>query len=361
MFSLGLTYRCSGYRNLFEISEKKFATKAPYSCPTNVTLSGLSTFTWQPMSITGQPAGALNPNEARGTFDYVASLDRIYYWTQDATTNALWIFDLGTSSWSQPSVALPSCSKAFSTKLNPLNDHILIFCGVNTSNVFTDQVLDFDPVTLQYSVLSTGTLPTRHSMAIAWDCNRKRYMAFGGCNSATLCNVPQTLQDTWVFDPQTAGWQNMNPIGSPSVRYGAVVDYDPLNDRYVLYGGATGNGGTLRSDTCIYDPLLNSWSCSTPANSPSCIGYENSFLWLPSLGEFLHFAGRGAGAACNDLKKFNAQPNVYSILSQANVPAARGAHGAIYDERRNRMVIYGGRDTVGVCNPKCFDMHELPF
>jgi len=348
---------CTGYRQLFETQSQAAITNKSYTCPSSP-VTALSSFTWQPLTITGQPSGALNPNEARGSFDYVPSLDKIFYWTQDATTNALWIFDMGTNTWSQPSVPLPGCSKAFSTKLNPLNDHILIFCGVNTSNVFTDEVLDFDPVTLQYSVLSTGTLPTRHSMAIAWDCNRKRYLAFGGCNSATLCNVPQTLQDTWSYDPSLATWKNLSPTGTPSVRTGAIVDYDLIHDRYVLYGGATGNGGTLRSDTCIYDPGANGWSCSTPANSPTCMGYENSFLWIPPLDQILHFAGKTAVSTCNDLKSFTASGNNYSILTQANQPAARGYHGTVFDSKRNRLVIFGGRNHSG---GTFFDMHELGF
>lgn len=352
-----LCLSCTGYRTIFDLPQTSKAASKVYNCPT-APASAFSTFTWQPMTITGQPSGALNPNEARGAFDYVPALDKIFYWTQDATTNALWIFDMTTNTWSQPSTALPTCSRVFSTKVNPLNDHILIFCGTNSSNLFTDQVLDFDPVGLQFSVLSTGGIATRFGAAVAWDCKRKQYLVFGGCNNATLCNVPQTLQDTWSFDPTSANWTNLAPSGTPSVRNQAILDYDVANDRYVMYGGVTGNGGTLRSDTCVYDPSSNAWSCSTPANSPSCAGYENSFIWIPPLDRILHFAGKTASASCNDLSAFSVSGNSYSVLTQANQPAPRGYHGTVFDSNRNRLVIYGGRNHVG---GTFFDMYELDF
>jgi hypothetical protein len=351
------TWRCNGYRHFFDISE---ASQTPSACTANIPASTLSTFTWQPMTVTGQPTGALNPNEARGAFDYICAQDKIYYWMQDAASDPLWILDLATNSWSRPSVALPSCSKSFSTKWNPVNNHILIFCGVNSSNIFTNEVIDFDPVTFQYAVIATGTLPIRRTPAIAYDNLRNRFVVFGGCNNATSCFAASNLQDTWAFNLNNYTWQDLSAMSPPSVRYLAAMEYDVQTDRIILYGGGNNNGATLLGDTCTYDPTGNSWTCTTPANSPACTGYENSFTYIDSLGKILMFGGRD-GANCNDLRSVSGPVAAWLNLTEANTPAARGSHGAIYDRLRNRLVIYGGRASAGACSPACFDMHELRF
>jgi len=351
IFLIALSAGCTGYRHLFDIN----ASTTGNPCTDAIALSTKTSFAWGQMNFSGVPSG-FNANEASGFMEYSCSDDKILF-LPAALSNDTWVFDAAQNSWSEIATNTPSCDRGWGIKYHPPTNQFYIFCGQLGAS-FTTDVWTFSMATSTYTLRSTGGITSRNTPMVAWDSKRDRFFIFGGCNSSASCFNGNLLNDTYSYDPYSFSYQNLSATSPPSVRRGSQIEYDKVNDRILLFGGAQDNGATLLGDTCVYDPILNSWSCSTPANSPSCNGYEGSFTYAESMQAVILFGGRN-GASCADLRSLVGNPTAtWTQLSQGTSPTARGAHGTIYDQRRNRLVLYGGRQCPGAT---CFDMWELLF
>lgn len=343
-----LVSACTGYRHIFDI-------KPANPCSDTVARSSQTTFNWAPMTFSGVPTG-LNSNEASGFMDYSCTDDKILF-LPSALNNDTWVFDIPTNTWSEIATNTPSCDRGWGVKYHPPTNQFFIFCG-QLGAAFVTDVWTFSLATSAYTLRSTGGISNRNTPMVAFDSKRDRFIVFGGCNNSASCFNGNLLNDTYSYDPYNYAYQNLSPTTPPSVRRGTQIEYDKTNDRIVLFGGSQTNGATLLGDTCVYDASGNSWSCSTPANSPTCDGYEGSFTYVESLNAVLLFGGRD-GTSCADLRSLagTATPS-WTLLNQGTTPTARGFHGTIYDRRRNRLILYGGRQCPGAT---CFDMWELPL
>lgn len=130
-----------------------------------------------------------------------------------------------------------------------------------------------------------------------YDSRRNRLLVFGGVDSVTR-------NDFWVLDLTTdpPAWEAVLPTGSlpPRAAYRQAV-YDSLNDRVLVFGGA--------------DSLDDS-------NNP--IGFTGSVWALPA-----------------------DNPTQWAELTPSGTPPTpRAGASVVYDEPRQRMVLFGGYDGV---------------
>jgi hypothetical protein len=139
---------------------------------------------------------------------------------------------------------------------------------------------------------AAGPLPPgRQNQMGIFDAARRRFIMFGGLGAAGA------LRDTWILDLSgRPRWEQLDPEApAPSARFGANAVYDPIGERIILFGGTI-------ADTTAYGDV-----------------------WQLSLS--------GAPA--------------WSPLSPAAGPSARCFAATVYDSRRERMVMFGGRDHDG--------------
>jgi hypothetical protein len=97
-----------------------------------------------------------------------------------------------------------------------------------------------------------------------------RIAVFGGTPDQTMqCGrwdrVFAAPVDTWYLDTANRAWQRVMAIGGPPDRWGHGVAYDPASDLVVLFGGVSTefeNSGVsqLRGDTWIFDPGTSTWT-----------------------------------------------------------------------------------------------------
>jgi hypothetical protein len=123
-------------------------------------------------------------------------------------------------------------------------------------------------------------------------------VVFAGEDSDNGADGSVLNSETWTFDPGSHSWSPLLFSGTPSFRSGHSSVYDAANRRMLMFGGQIGD-------------------------SPKVL--SNDFWAL----------------------RLDTTP-AWSILNPS-VPLglkARYGHSAVYDSAKNRMVIYGGYDTV---------------
>ena len=139
------------------------------------------------------------------------------------------------------------------------------------------------------------------------------------------------------------GWTEVRP---PSARSQHTAIYDPVRDRMVVFGGFDGG---YRNDVWLLS-LAGSpaWSVLAPAGSPPSARSQHTAIYDPVRDRMLVFGGKGGSGELNDVWALSlAGSSAWSALAPAgSPPPARSQHTAIYDPVRDRMLVFGGYDSV---------------
>lgn len=203
----------------------------------------------------------------------------------------------GQPAWNQllPGGSVPPGFSGHSAVYDSLRDQVLVFGGAHSGFPYSNDVwvLTLTP-TLEWRLLSTGggSPPARRDQTTTYDPVRDRLIVCDGQSQIG------TLQDVWALSlsPQPV-WNLLMPTGTaPAARYGHSAVYDPLRDRILYFSGRTGSGVWIN----------DLWGLSlsgTPA-------------WSVVAGPGSGTSGRRGAAAC-------------------------------YDSRRDRLLVFGGQDSLG--------------
>jgi hypothetical protein len=156
--------------------------------------------------------------------------------------------------------------------------------------------------------------PARFGQAAAFDPIRKRWLSFGGrFTYYVYYEYPTyTFDDLWSFALRDRPeWELLAPQGGPPpARQDARMLYDPDGDRMILFGGQITTG-------------VGSY------------GGSRGRLGTP------HFHGDTWSLALGD-------PSVWSpIAAGGSAPGPRDGDVMVLDARRHRVLVFGGRDSLG--------------
>jgi hypothetical protein len=203
----------------------------------------------------------------------------------------------------------------------------------------------------------SGPLPTRRSgHTMAFDPIRRVIILFGG-----LDDSHNYLGDTWEWNTVNKTWTNVTPAGvSPSVRQGARLVKDALNDRMVLVGGTNGNHffplppafGPSNDVTGTWAFNLNAhtWSQLTPASSPAgqfagrtfaAVGYNSDTNRVTLFGGIGFAPGMSSGTVLDFTDTWELQGNTWVRVATTG-PGGRGWTHLVFDQDLHRMVVFGG-------------------
>jgi hypothetical protein len=198
-------------------------------------------------------------------------------------------------------------------------------------------------VPLLPSVGSTGVFdPVRHRMILVPD-------QIGGSDPPDLWTLDTRAPDRWVV---------LHTYGaSPPWRKGRAAVYDPGRDRLLLYGG-TDFSSPDSSDHDVWALSLDgppTWSrLSAPGPAP-LDRYSPSLVYDAARDRLLLFGGghfvNGQGTRpLADVWTFalSGAPDWTSLVPTTTGPTGRLSAAAIYDPVRDRLVIHGGRDSIGL-------------
>jgi hypothetical protein len=137
-----------------------------------------------------------------------------------------------------------------------------------------------------------------------------------------------------------AGWQQLATASAPTPRNNALMAYDAMRDRMVVYGGS-GNGSQPTGDTWELDGAA--WTLRAfggpPARSVGAMVYDERaarvVLFGGSVAQSVFF-----GPPLNDTWLWDG--NAWTLANPVHAPSPRMLHAMAYDEARQRVVLFGG-------------------
>jgi len=197
---------------------------------------------------------------------------------------------------------------------------------------------------------------------LVYDRARRRTVLFGGSNNVGA------LGETWEWDGVV--WNQVD-IPGPVARFSHCMVYDAGRGRTVLFGGVDGYDGKLLGDTWEYDG--SRWIQVADSGPRARIGH--AMAWDGSRGRTVLFGGGGAAPdspACHDTWEWDGS-GWHDLAIES--PTANLFHRMAFDERRARVVSFGGRgggaDTwefdgfgwtrVSVAGPRPRDHHAVAY
>ena len=148
-------------------------------------------------------------------------------------------------------------------------------------------------------------------------------------------------------------WTQLAPGAGPSGRYGHSAVYDPVNRRMVVFGGSTVAVGITASDEVWSLSLsvegLETWSQLSPATGPNArLGH--GAVYDGARQRMIVFGGNtGLLGVLNDVWALSlATPGAETwtqITPLGTPPSARAFMAMVYDQPRDRVVVFGGEDA----------------
>lgn len=192
---------------------------------------------------------------------------------------------------------------------------------------------------LHWEVYRRPAPTPRLESAMVYDSVRQRFLLFGGYEG----NFGRD-GEIWEYEPVSASWTEVTPTKGerPEARNGAVMAYDPLRQRVILFGGQLVTGGLL-SDTWEWDCVAKTWTWLL-VEGPSWRS-GSSLVHDGGADRLLLFGGayqRDTWAFDLAARTWTLLPTTFSSPNGAMRP--RSYHAAAVNPATQRLVIFGGID-----------------
>jgi hypothetical protein len=161
---------------------------------------------------------------------------------------------------------------------------------------------------------------------MSYDSTRQVVLSFGGYNGAFL-------RDTWSWNGTS--WQQLSSVG-PSARADSSMAFDQSDGTMVLFGGLAGS--TVMHDTWRWNGTI--WSIQGPAVSPPS-RWIHRMAYDAARDEVVVFGGAGTATVLGDMWVWNGSNWVQK--TPGTLPSARYADAIAYDSHRQVVVLFGGQ------------------
>ncbi|HJL43462.1 MAG TPA: kelch repeat-containing protein [Myxococcales bacterium LLY-WYZ-16_1] len=174
----------------------------------------------------------------------------------------------------------------------------------------------------------------RRRAAMAHDPARGRTVLYGGTDV-----LGNRLADTWEWDGRS--WNRIVPDGpTPGDRAGHAMTWDAARRRVVLAGGGPlPNDGDL--DLWTWDGT--EWRESMPSGEVPPDRRDLAMTFDTLRNQVLVYGGDGAGAGpFGDLWAWDGTGWTEQVPAEGLAPSARPGATLVYDEDRDRVVLFGG-------------------
>ncbi len=231
-------------------------------------------------------------------------------------------------------------------------DRVVLFGGQNAAGGPYRDTWEWDGST--WAIRTPATSPrARFGVAMAYDSQRARVVLFGGVTGAGGL----ALADTWVWDGST--WVGSTPAPSPPARWYAAMAYDSRRARAVLFGGLSSTPGVYLADTWEWDG--STWVDRTPAASPSA-RYGAVMAYDSLRGRVVLFGGLTANSSDALADTWEWDGDTWVQRTPVTSPTRRALAATAYDSARGRVVLFGGlRGTTALFDflADTWEYHEL--
>lgn len=212
---------------------------------------------------------------------------------------------------------------------------------------------------------ATGALPATTGGWVVFDSRRERFLHHPGgwffiSDPIGAPGLFGYLHPPGMYSifPDSSAWAPAVPDGPFPSRMDASAVYDSLTDRVIVFGGGRRSSSytftydqpiVLHNDVWVFDTGGTAqWAeLATPEPRPSP-RHDASMILDTSRHRLLLFGGRDSSGALDELWELSLDGALlwHRIMSPGG-PSKRSGHAAVYDPRRDRMVIACGADPSG--------------
>jgi len=309
-------------------------------------LSLAGTPAWTQLTPSGTPPSGRAGHSA--IYDPLRDRMVVFGGYSGSTLNDVWALSLaGTPAWTQltPSGTPPSARYLHSTIYDPVRDRMMVFGGYSGSLTNDVWVLSLAG-TLAWTQLTPSGIPpiARYEHSAIYDPVRDRMVVFGGYSGSVL-------KDVWALSfADMPAWAMLTTDTPPSPRHSHTAICDPVRDRMVVFGGNDGSGG--HNEVWALGLGTSIWAGLMPTGTPPSPRHAHTAIYDPMRARMVVFGGWGGSGFLNDIWALSlAGTPAWTALTPAGTPPSqRQSHSAIYDWRRERMVVFGGCDGSGYRN-----------
>ena len=256
--------------------------------------------------------------------------------TQDAVySQPLYTYDASSDAWTArgPSMLPTASAGAWDPR-----DGCLLVCGgyelQSGVKVVAAGTWDWFPSNGTWVRLADLPAP-RYGQCAVWDPVDGRFLVFGGTDGAAY------FPDVWSYDYSANAWTNLSIVSDeyPMPRAYASAVWDPLTNEMLVHGGE--NPSTPFCSTWAYSYTNNSWIHRTSAPWPRSM---QAAAWNSDRGA-MTIVGAGAGGN-NDTWTYDGASDSFGTDSRLPGEFRSGSAG-VYDTAGHRMLVMGGIDPQG--------------
>jgi hypothetical protein len=229
------------------------------------------------------------------------------------------------------------------------HDRMVMFGGYDGGSLNDTWSLDL-AATAWSQLTPTGGPPSpRQFPAVVYDTPRDRMVVFGGNDNSGVIGDP-------LWSLSFAGTDAWTDLGGhrPPGRWDAATTVDPTRRVMWVHGGMGWDGGQLtRSDLWAYSfGASTGWSQPTTSGTPLGKRYGHGLVYDAARDRLLFFGGSDSLTVLGDVWALTLSGTLaWSQLSPSGTPpAGRLYPSVVYDAVNDRMVVFGGSTGSGTLN-----------
>jgi len=279
--------------------------------------------------------------------------------------NDVWILDHangrnGVPAWiaESPTGTAPAARVYSAGAYDPNTNSLIVFGGGNCSNAYLNDVWVLSGANGEQGtpvwkkVATAGVAPSKRESASAiYDSVNNILTLFGGDAGAGPFNDVWTLSNA-NGTGGTAVWTKLVPTGTPpKARTGASANYDTVNNRMIIFGGAN-KTSTLPDTWVLTSPNgigTPSWVQVVSQGTSPSVAYHSA-AYSQSLNQLYVFAGSSSAS------KLSTNSHAFTLTSANGIsstapkwvlggPAVRYSQAGYYDAAINSVFLWGGQHS----------------
>ncbi len=214
-----------------------------------------------------------------------------------------------------------------------------LFGGVNFNGSYSNQILQYDPVTKIITTKSAVMPSSRYGVTAAYDSIASRIYTFGG-----IAIGPVKVADIHEYEA-FGDVLTVEPVPLPTARARMAAAYDTGTQRIYLFGGENFNGAKL-DEIVSYDGVFNSIiTLSTPLPSAR---WDVSASFDVNRKTILIFGGENsAGIGLDEILEFDGVASTFTVRS-AVLPSTRTQTASAFNRITGKTYIFGGLTKEGI-------------
>jgi Galactose oxidase, central domain len=260
------------------------------------------------------------------------------YW-QDPTqqSHETWIFEPESNVWTQmkPSDTPRGCCGGDMTYNSRADRSIL---SVLSDDWSTLETWAYDANSDTWEQLADG--PWRMvGQRIVYDSESDRIIMFGGFTLTSF----KFVDETWAYDYHTNTWTNMQPRIHPSGRNYVGMVYDSKADRVVLWGDWQRNY-TAATDESVwtYDFNTNTWQEFQHKKDGPAVRDYITLAYDEKADKIVMYGGYDYGN--DETWIYDLNSDTWQPIQLSNNPGPLSRYMMVYVRDINRTVLFGGQD-----------------